>query len=640
MQKKLVWAKEHKEWRLDQCKSVLWSDESNLRSLVPTTVSLCDAEKSPNLNPIEMDWGELDRRVKAKGPTSAKHLETPSRLLEDHFCRLPLEAHQENAKSVQSSHQRKDHTDCLKCPPDYWSNRNRDACIPKEVDYLSFGEPLGITFSAAAGFGICQTLLVIVVFIKYRNTPIVRANNLEISFLLLTSLTLSFIGTFTFIGEPSTCMCLLRQIVFGISFVLTISCILVKTLVVILAFTMSRPNQGVMKYFHPSHQRILVGFTTIIQLVICMGFLSSASSFTRKNREASTTKIIIECNRKSELAFLVSFGYIGLLAVICFILAFLARNLPGSFNEAKFITFSLLVFVVVWVSFIPGYFPSTAITLAGQMHFQKLIGLDLEKRNSGKLLSSEGVEEANLSLCISSMGVSQCMLPARVTVAGRELPITVFVDSGSANNLIDEEFAHTAGFTVDKLPHPIRVVTINATPLPQGEITEFVAEVKLHIGVLHSEQVTCRVLSNLPAQMVLGFPWLSMHNPVIDWKTQDIIQWSGFCQENCLATCVSAVTSSIPESLLDFADVFSEKGCSELPPHRPYDCTIRFKPGAKLPKARMFNISGPERQALKDYIAESLSKWHIKPLSSPVAAGFFFVKKKDGGLRPCLDLGS
>ncbi|XP_077137866.1 extracellular calcium-sensing receptor-like [Ranitomeya variabilis] len=248
-----------------------------------------------------------------------------------------------------------DYTDCLKCPPDYWSNRNRDACVPKEVDYLSFGEPLGITFSAAAGFGICQTLLVIVVFIKYRNTPIVRANNLEISFLLLTSLTLSFIGTFTFIGEPSTCLCLLRQIVFGISFVLTISCILVKTLVVILAFTMSRPNQGVMKYFHPSHQRILVGFTTIIQLVICMGFLSSTSSFTRKNREAAMTKIIIECNRESELTFLVSFGYIGLLAVICFILAFLARNLPDSFNEAKFITFSLLVFVVVWVSFIPGY---------------------------------------------------------------------------------------------------------------------------------------------------------------------------------------------------------------------------------------------------------------------------------------------
>ncbi|XP_040285890.1 extracellular calcium-sensing receptor-like [Bufo bufo] len=248
-----------------------------------------------------------------------------------------------------------DFADCIQCPLDYWSNRNKDACIPKEVDYLSFGEPLGITFSVAAGLGVCQTLLITVVFIKYRNTPIVRANNLEMSFLLLFSLTLSFIGAFTFIGEPSTYLCVVRQIVFGISFVLTISCILVKTLVVILAFAMSKPNQGVMKYFRPSHQRILVGFTTIIQIVICIGFLSSTSSFTKKNRESMMTKIILECNRESELAFLVSFGYIGLLAILCFFLAFLARNLPDSFNEAKFITFSLLVFVMVWVSFIPAY---------------------------------------------------------------------------------------------------------------------------------------------------------------------------------------------------------------------------------------------------------------------------------------------
>ncbi|XP_069830327.1 extracellular calcium-sensing receptor-like [Dendropsophus ebraccatus] len=248
-----------------------------------------------------------------------------------------------------------DFTDCIRCPPDYWSNRNRDACIPKEVDYLSFGEPLGITFSVAATLGICQTLLVVGVFIKYRNTPIVRANNVEMSFLLLMSLTLSFSGAFTFIGEPSSYLCVLRQVVFGISFVLTISCILVKTLVVTLAFTMSRPNQGVMKYFHQSHQRILVGFTTIIQIIISIGFLSFSSSFTKKNRETVMTKIILECNRESELAFLVSFGYIGLLALLCFILAFMARNLPDSFNEAKFITFSLLVFVMVWVSFIPGY---------------------------------------------------------------------------------------------------------------------------------------------------------------------------------------------------------------------------------------------------------------------------------------------
>ncbi|XP_063296812.1 extracellular calcium-sensing receptor-like [Pelobates fuscus] len=248
-----------------------------------------------------------------------------------------------------------DFTECLKCPQDYWSNKNKDSCIPKEVDYLSFEEPLGITFSVSAALGVCQTILVTAVFIKYRHTPIVRANNLEMSFLLLMSLTMCFLGSFTFIGQPSPALCVLRQTVFGISFVLCISCIFVKTLVVILAFAMAKPNQNIFKLFRPFHQRLLVILTTLVQIVICIGFLYSSSSSIQKNREAVVTKIILECNIESGMAFLFAIGYIGLLALVCFALAFLARNLPDNFNEAKFITFSLLVFVIVWVSFIPGY---------------------------------------------------------------------------------------------------------------------------------------------------------------------------------------------------------------------------------------------------------------------------------------------
>lgn len=40
---------------------------------------------------------------------------------------------------------------------------------------------------------------------------------------------------------------------------------------------------------------------------------------------------------------------------------------------------------------------------------------------------------------------------------------------------------------------------------------------------------------------------------------------------------------------------------------------------------------------MKNYIHEELSKGFIRPSTSPAAAGFFFVKKKDGGLRPCID---
>ncbi|KAK3575165.1 hypothetical protein QTP86_020927, partial [Hemibagrus guttatus] len=75
----------------------------------------------------------------------------------------------------------------------------------------------------------------------------------------------------------------------------------------------------------------------------------------------------------------------------------------------------------------------------------------------------------------------------------------------------------------------------------------------------------------------------------------------------------------------------------KLPPHRPWDCTIDLLPNAMPPKSKVYPLSRPETQAMEDYIEEALSSGFIRPSTSPAAAGFFFVEKKDGGLRPSID---
>ncbi|XP_074496743.1 extracellular calcium-sensing receptor-like [Sebastes fasciatus] len=252
-----------------------------------------------------------------------------------------------------------DSMDCNSCPEDFWSSPKRDHCVPKKTEFLSYQEPLGICLTAITLLGTFICAVVLGIFIYHRSTPIVRANNSELSFQLLISLKLCFLCSLLFIGHPRLWTCQLRHAAFGISFVLCVSCILVKTMVVLAVFKASKPGGGAsLKWFGAVQQRGTVMVLTSIQAAICTAWLVSASPAPHKNTQYHNDKIVYECIIGSTVGFAVLMGYIGLLAILSFLLAFMARNLPDNFNEAKFITFSMLIFCAVWVAFVPAYISS------------------------------------------------------------------------------------------------------------------------------------------------------------------------------------------------------------------------------------------------------------------------------------------
>ncbi|XP_029027449.1 extracellular calcium-sensing receptor-like [Betta splendens] len=248
---------------------------------------------------------------------------------------------------------------CESCPLEFWSNTNRTACVPRQLDFLSFNETLGITLITAALVGATVTTIVFVVFICYHQTPVVRANNSELSFLLLVSLKLCFLCSLVFIGRPSVWSCRFQQAAFGISFVLCVSCLQVKTIVVLAAFRSARPGaKAFIKWFGPSQQRGSVCFLTCVQIIICTFWLSLNPPVPKHDYGFLGSKVTLQCAMASVVGFSLVLGYIGLLACTCLLLAFLARKLPDNFNEAKLITFSMLIFCAVWVAFVPAYVTS------------------------------------------------------------------------------------------------------------------------------------------------------------------------------------------------------------------------------------------------------------------------------------------
>ncbi|KAL0149815.1 hypothetical protein M9458_054863 [Cirrhinus mrigala] len=201
-----------------------------------------------------------------------------------------------------------------------------------------------------------------------------------------------------------------------------------------------------------------------------------------------------------------------------------------------------------------------------------------------------------------------------------------------------------------------KIQSITVSPLSRGKVQYCVGPLQLQVGQLHIEEICLLVLENSTAGIVLGRPWLILHDPTL-WTTGEILKWGKDCFFKCfphipklvsqnltlplsstsIESPVEKLSVEIPAEYSHFSDVFCPKRATQLPPHRPWDCAIELLPGEPVPRGKIYPLSIHEQKAMEEYIEEALQQGYIRPSTSPVASSFFFVAKKDGGLRPCID---
>lgn len=125
--------------------------------------------------------------------------------------------------------------------------------------------------------------------------------------------------------------------------------------------------------------------------------------------------------------------------------------------------------------------------------------------------------------------------------------------------------------------------------------------------------------------LILGHPWLILHNPHTDWDTGQITSWSKMCGKNCFPNSSLSPfeplpvdpagsdpefpdLSQVPTCYHELKEDFSKTRATSLPSLRPCNCTIDLLPGTSPPSERLYSLSGPETLAMTKYMEESLHR--------------------------------
>ncbi|XP_052382467.1 metabotropic glutamate receptor 4-like isoform X1 [Oncorhynchus keta] len=256
---------------------------------------------------------------------------------------------------------------CKMCRFDLRPNENHTACRPIPIVKLEWSSPWAIIPVLISVAGIMATLFVVVTFIRYNDTPIVKASGRELSYVLLTGIFMCYATTFLMFSAPDVGICSLRRIFLGLGMSISYAALLTKTNRIYRIFEQGSMSVSAPRFISPASQLVITFSLTLVQLLgVCIWFGVDPSQAIidyedQRTANPDMARGVLKCDI-SDLSLICLLGYSMLLMVTCTVYAIKTRGVPETFNEAKPIGFTMYTTCIVWLAFIPIFFGTSQST--------------------------------------------------------------------------------------------------------------------------------------------------------------------------------------------------------------------------------------------------------------------------------------
>ncbi|XP_061629903.1 metabotropic glutamate receptor 8-like isoform X1 [Phyllopteryx taeniolatus] len=250
---------------------------------------------------------------------------------------------------------------CQPCPYEQRPDRNRSGCRPIPVIRLEWHSPWALVPVLIAVLGISATAFVVGTFVRYNNTPIVRASGREMSYVLLTGIFLCYVATFPMMAPPDVAVCSLRRIFLGLGMSFSYAALLTKTNRIHRIFARGKTAVAAPRFISPASQLTITSSLVAVQLAGVSAWFAVEPPHAlvdygeQRTPDPRHARGVLKCDI-SDLALICSLGYSILLMVTCTVYAIKTRGVPETFNEAKPIGFTMYTTCIIWLAFIPIFF--------------------------------------------------------------------------------------------------------------------------------------------------------------------------------------------------------------------------------------------------------------------------------------------